>query len=447
MSGRWLFSVVVLGLGVFFFLIPGIRLACDLNDPALTSVKIPHAAWRLYRNLTPLYAKWARERLASGRVSQGGAEDVSGTEWPLFGSVFYLWSLESLQQSWQADPTQAPMAPVLFARPAIEAAVDLVMDPNQAAWVRQYWGDGYLHRQDLFYRFLQISAMTSYTHLTGNPRYLPQLRDQVETLSAEIDASPSGWLEDYPGQCFPTDVIGAIAAIHRADDVLKTDHSAFVQRALRGFVPPHTDDLGLPPYNGNAARGVSLSQSRGCGNSFAFIFTPEIWPAASRAWYQNYEDHFWQHRMGLVGFCEFPRNTPPSNISMDVDSGPLIFGFGFAASAFGVGTARAQGRMDEAGPLTAEMLVSLWPVGSETLLLPRLLSNATDAPYLGEAGILFSLTRLPVDGVGKNCLTVLTPFVWVVMALYFGLALLFASPFLQLLWNRVGRRPKLALGR
>lgn len=285
---RLIRAVVYLGIGLYFFLIPGFTLVGDLNDLALRSAAIPRAAWRLHENLAPRYAAWAKERLASQRAAHVETENVAGTEWPLFGSVFYLWSLESLQKEWLLDHSRASMAPAVYARPAIEAAVNLVTDPNQAAWVKRYWGENYLHQQDLFYRFLLISAMTSYTNLTGESRFVNQLRDQVETLSAEIDASPHGWLEDYPGQCYPTDVVGAIAAIRRADEVLKTNHSAFVQRAMRAYREHQVDDYGLPPYAADFRSGKPLSASRGCGTSFALICAPEIWPSLAPAWYQAY---------------------------------------------------------------------------------------------------------------------------------------------------------------
>lgn len=432
---RWRFAraITYLGIGLFFFLIPGLRLVSDLNDPALCSGAIPRAAWRLHTSLAPRYAAWAKKRAASQRAEQLGTENVAGTEWPLFGSVFYLWSMESLQHAWEIDPSQSPVAPTVYARDAIEASVNLVTDPKQAAWVKQYWGENYLHRQDLFYRFLLISAMTSYTHLTGDQRLVEQLRDQVDTLSAEIDSSSHGLLEDYPGQCYPTDIVGAITAIRRADAVLKTDHSAFVKRALRGFQPPQADPYGLPPYIADVNSGLPRTDSRGCGTSFALICAPEIWPSVAHAWYQSYDAHFWQKRRGLVGFCEFSKDTPKTAIFSDVDSGPVIFGYGFAASAFGVGAARANGRMDQAGPLTAEMLVSSWPLSNETLLVPRLLSNATDAPYLGEAGILYCLTCQPVAGIETPCSSVMTPFVWGVIIVYFGIAGLLALPLLELI--------------
>ena len=65
---------------------------------------------------------------------------ISGTEWPLFGAVFYLWATESLQDEWEKGHSPYAVAPKVYARGAIEAAARLVMDPTQANWVKIHWG-------------------------------------------------------------------------------------------------------------------------------------------------------------------------------------------------------------------------------------------------------------------------------------------------------------------
>jgi hypothetical protein len=424
---RWVLACICLVLSVYFFLLPGWMLISYLTDPAIRTGDIPPVAWQLSKHLASRYAQWARTRIEL----ENHPSTVSGTEWPLFGSVFYLEAVDALQQDWFKNKRFSTVAPVVYGRDAIEAAVDLVVQPGQAKWVQQYWGKNYLHHEDVFYRYLLISSMTSYTNLTGNDRCLVQLRDQVDSLSAELDSSPQGLLDDYPGQCYPTDIISAIGAIKRADRVLHTDHSAFIQKALRAFVKPIADSHGLPPYNVMAPTGSQLQPSRGCGNSFALIATPNLWPEQSTDWYRRYVDQFWQERNGLVGFREFAKDTPASMEFMDVDSGPVIWNYGVAASAFGVGTARAQGDMERAAPLTAEMLVSSWPLPNGTLLMPRILSDSIDAPYVGEAGILYCLTRpippgtVPADGI-------MTPFVWLVLLGYFGLSIFLLLPMVML---------------
>src|ERR1700704_2186684 len=93
-------SVVIVLLAAFFLLYPPLRAALDICDPALRQPGIPKAAWRLYRHLTPRYAAWAQKRIAEGRAEGLSTNNISGTEWPLFGSVFYLWASENLQTAW-----------------------------------------------------------------------------------------------------------------------------------------------------------------------------------------------------------------------------------------------------------------------------------------------------------------------------------------------------------
>jgi hypothetical protein len=331
--------------------------------------------------------------------------------------VFYLWATESLQQEWEKDNSYSTIAPNSYARGAIEAAASLVADPNQATWVKQHWGKDYLHHENLFYRMLLIGGLTSYHKLCGGDKYLPFLRDQVETLSASIDESPYGLLNDYPNQCYPTDVSAAIEAIKRADTVLGTDHSAFVKRAIRAFEGKLVDETGLPPYFADAETGA-IEIARGCSNVWILTWAPDLWPDAAKRWYANSEEYFWQERYGAVGFREFAKGTLNSEWYFDVDSGPVVGGFGAAACAFGAGACRANGRFDHAYPLCAELIAISWPLPNGTLLLPRMLSNTSDAPYLGEAGTLLALTRMPVDGVEIKTGTMIPLFVYLVIACY-----------------------------
>ena len=235
-------------LAVYFLLIPGLMVTRNLCDPALKNGGIPREAWRLHRRLAPRYERWAKARIASKKAARVYYLNVPGTEWPLFGSVFYLWATEHLQDAWQDDPSRAPEAPIAYARGAIEACKDLLLDPSHHTWVRKHWGDDYMHDQNVFFRSLIIAGLTSYEQLVGSGEYLPLLRDQIDTLSAELDASPHGVLYDYPRECYPIDVFAAVAWIRRADAVAGTDHSAFIARERRAFEGRRLDKNGLIPW-------------------------------------------------------------------------------------------------------------------------------------------------------------------------------------------------------
>lgn len=395
-------AVVALVIAVYFLFIPALIAIDDLRDPALRTGEIPRSAWRLLRTLTPKVEAWAKSRVASGRARELSVNDIAGTEWPVFGSVFYLWAVESLQTAWEKKPQLAASGPRLFARGAIDAAAALVLDEGHAAWVKNHWGQDYLEHANAFYRALRIAAMTSHIRLTHEQRYLEQLGQESVRLADEIDRSPHGLLEDYPGQCYPADVLVAWAILRKASDVLGTDDRPQIARALRGFEREHVDARGLPPYACDIHSGVPLGESRGCSNSYVLLVATELWPERAADWYARHERFYWQWSHGVAGFREFPSDITGGQWYMDVDAGPVIAGHGVAATAFGMGAALVNGRRDHAAPMMAELFAVSWPMPGGTLLLPRLLSNATDAPYLGEQAVLYILSRQPHPSVGET---------------------------------------------
>jgi hypothetical protein len=408
---------MLVAVALWVFVLPGIAIVRDLADPRLATGEILPCAWRWHRALAPRFAAWASERVRHARGAAVHQLDVAGTEWPMFGTVFFLAATESLQDAWERDPSHSTTAPREYAADAIDAAAALLVDPANAAWVRAHWGDDYLRRENVFYRMLLIMGLTSHARLRPDSSHLALLREQVETLGAEIDAAPSGFLDDYPGESYPADVLWAVAAIRGADRVLGTDHSALADRFLAKCRSPlMLGSLGLLPYQAEPHEGRAYDDSRGCSNSGLLVQAPRLSIAQARDWYERYAASFWQERAFAAGFTEFPRDAG-MDYPGDVDSGPVVLGYGFAASAFGLAAARANGRLDHAVPLAGLAVTAAWPLPDGTLLLPRMLSNAVDAPYLGEAGMTYIVTRTPEPGAP------ITPpgrYPWMVYALVAG---------------------------
>lgn len=416
-------ALILIALAAYFFILPAALLIRDLYQLRSSPETIQPFVFAWHESLSPQFAVWARERVESVVATELSVNDISGTEWPMFSAVFYLWATEALQLAWEQDSSLASEMPKVYARPAIEASAALIADPNNATWVKIHWGEDYLERENLFYRMLLISGLTSYQKLTGDTAYQPLLLSQVDSLAAEIDRSPYGMLDDYPGQYYSIDMLPAIAAVQRADAVLGTDYSAFVQRARRAFSGALLDPrTGLPTYTADSKSGVGYGPSRGVGAAFMLIWAPELWPETAEQWYASFDDHFWQENIFLVGFREFASDSMLRQWFLDVDAGPVVAGYGTAATAFGIGAARVNGRFDQAYPLTAQALAASWPLPNGTRLGPRLLSNLSDAPFVGEAALLFALTRQPVTDIllapKEN-----TPMLifYLIVALYIGL--------------------------
>ena len=432
-AARFINGLIIFLFGFTLFFWPAMTLISDLADPALQNRGVPQAAWRLFHDLTPQYEAWARDRLASGRAKELHVNDISGTEWPLFGSVFYLLAVEDLQKAWEKDNSLFQQEPKIYARKAIDEATKLVFSEDSATWVKKHWGKDYLHKENCFYRMLLIFAGAIHQDLTGLKTYDEQLRFQTRTLAQDIDQSPHGWIVDYPYECYPTDVLAAVAAIARADKTLGTDNSKFIERAKRGFSGNTLDKrYGLPPYSGKARTGEIEIMTRGCGVAYAVMFGNRIWPQEAQKWMDLYVQHFWQHKWLFWGFREFPKDLPGYDWGGDVDAGPIIAGHGVAACAFGVAAARTTGRFDVAWPLTAQMLVSCWPTPFGVLIAPRFLSNAVDAPLLGEACCLYCLAIQPPKEQTISQGGSLAGYVYILLAAYLALGALFmAIPFIR----------------
>src|SRR5436190_1712425 len=140
-------SVLMILIAGFFLVYPPVRAALNMRDAALRQPGIPKSAWRHFRNVAPRYASWAKERVAEGRAENLSTDDISGTEWPPFGSMFFLWAIENLQSAWDAGDHTLSSEPRMFGRDAIMAASELIIDPKHASWVKKHWGENYLHRE------------------------------------------------------------------------------------------------------------------------------------------------------------------------------------------------------------------------------------------------------------------------------------------------------------
>ena len=173
------------------------------------------------------------------------------------------------------------------------------------------------------------------------------------------------------------------------------------------------------------------------------IWAPALWPETARAWTAAFERFFWQDGWLLQGVREFPRGRASPAWSMDVDAGPVIAGYGTAASAFGIGATRANGRLDRAYALSAEAMAASWPLPDGSLLIPRILSQVADSPYLGESALLFCLSRRPVDGSATHPATWGIPlFVGLMILFYLGTGLLVVASATRSLrrWRSGGSR-------
>jgi hypothetical protein len=328
------------------------------------------------------YDGWAADYLASQRAGRVDAQDVAATEWPMFGSVFFLLSAEELLKTGQVQRNAELDS-------ALRHAAQVVADPTTATWVRRKWGASYLRRENVFYRMLLILGLSTYERATGDRTYHSVAMDQARTLSAELERAPHHLADDYPGECYPSDVLWAVAAIGRAgtlEDFRSHTLTAGVLEVMDGRI---RTERGLPAAQVDSRTALITQPARGSGNSGILSFAAELDANRAARWFEAYVKHYWQSGF-IQGFREV---APTAEQIVDVDSGPVIAGIGSVASVFGIGAARTLGRYDYAAPLTMEAVAASWPTPFG-LLLPGLLGLiAADGWCFGELALHFAMTR------------------------------------------------------
>lgn len=185
-------------------------------------------------------------------------------------------------------------------------------------------------------------VLLAYEEETGDPAYTQTLDRLTARLRALSLADPHAHAPSYPSaaQRWPADQTVVLAALARYDRDRDTDLLAEPLARWKAEMARHTD-----PRTGlfqSEVTGIDKSSRtpRGCAASWSVRYLATFDPALAH--------EQWDHEIASLsaalgpfgGLREYPvgRGFPS-----DADSGPIIAGVGAAATAFGIGAARAMG--------------------------------------------------------------------------------------------------------
>jgi hypothetical protein len=408
-------SGLVIAISLALFLYPAVIVGLLAFDSQLHQTGQSRLVPMWFNAAAGRYLSWANTYIETNYAKSLRDNEIAATEWPIFGSVFFLVTAEDLQRQGRIDATRGTV------REAVEKAAQIVVSPETATWVRTKWGDTYLERENVFYRMLLILGLSSYENVTHNRQHHDMLSRQRITLAAELAAAKLHLRNDYPDECYPGDMLWAVAAIQRAARLDNAHHEQLAQDLMAAFDGPVKAAEGLPAFQVEARSGRILQGARGCGNSGLLLFAAELDPAVAGRWYDAYRRNFWKDNGWIAGFTEMPRDLHAE--FADVDSGPVLFEIGSVSTAFGIGAAKAVGRIDDAVPLTMEVVAGSWPTPFG-FLLPGLLGRAAVKSWsLGEVALLFSMTRPAHAGQIVRYAGHTPPMVWLLLGVYAGVGL------------------------
>jgi hypothetical protein len=167
-----------------------------------------------------------------------------------------------------------------------------------------------------------------------------ELNDRItDALIRRINASAIALLQSYPGEVYPIDnslLIASIALHARVsgqshDDVVKRYEAIYREK----IIDPKS---GIPNYAVDMKTAKPFDKPRGSGATlslFAFVYAD---PQLSREMYNAVKKNLQGTRLGFGAVREYPEWTYGGY--GDVDSGPVIMGFGVSPTGFCLAGAR-----------------------------------------------------------------------------------------------------------
>lgn len=337
--------------------LPGLFAAsCTSHELAPRPVMTPRAELRY---------EWAREHLRGSWDGYGVLDDMGVRA---FDIVILSHLAVGLANVAALDPSREEELRSL-AREVARRAMSAEVSPSHRPAGRTVIGDHNLYASHL----LLIVGVAHRLGVTDHDALARRLAQHRRRRSL---ASPDAHARSYPGSArWPADQAVTLAAL----DLYDREHGTHLaERPIRrwlAWLSRHQTD-GLPWSTTGSLRYARVP--RGCALSWMSAYMAQFAPEEGAQLYARYRARHGIDWYGWRGMREWP---PDHDGGSDVDAGPVLLGWGTAATGLGLAPARLYG--DEAQYAGTERIadtVGLRVPGSGRYLL---------APTLGRA-ILFS---------------------------------------------------------
>lgn len=275
--------------------------------------------------------------------------------------------------------------------PAIEHCIQSLLSPEVRKFDRDAWQADALdsletnqgHAAYLGY----VNFLLSLYRQIASSNQFAGLNDHITAvLARRFAASPTGLIATYPGQWYPVDNTPGLASIALHGQATGADYSALLTREETVFRSHLLDPASGLLIQAVSQNGAPVDAGRGSGSALGSFFLTRAWPKFAGDLFGAIKKNLATRFLGFGAIREYPAGVAGGG---DIDSGPVIFGFGFSATGFSIAGSRAYG--DAA--LFARLYSSAILAGAPTTRAGRL--DFLTAGPLGNSILLAMLTTPP----------------------------------------------------
>ena len=158
--------------------------------------------------------------------------------------------------------------------------------------------------------------------------------EQSDAIAAALQNPETPFPESYQYAAWPSDVMVAVASLALEKEIGQPVHRKIIDKWLSD-IKTRLDTNGLIPHSVFYTDGKPKNLAEGNSQSLILNFLYDIDSSFARQQFNIYKSKFLTTRFGLPAIRQFPDGVDGSG---DIDSGPVIFGIGGAASIVGLRT-------------------------------------------------------------------------------------------------------------
>ncbi len=235
-------------------------------------------------------------------------------------------------------------------------------------------------------------ALSLHRRLDPKSRHA-DINDRITAaLVRRVKASPTLLLETYPAETYPVDNAAVIGSIGLHGEVTGRDYGELLtawEKKCRGqFVDAEN---GLLYQAVDDRTGEAVDHARGSGTTLAVYFLSFSHPKLSADLYAAVQKQLVGRFLGFGAVREYPHGSSGG----DIDSGPIVMGYGVSPTGFCLAGARIHGDEENFARLYASAHLAGAPVDREDRR-----AYVTGGP-LGDAILFAMLTAQPGKQAGR----------------------------------------------
>lgn len=173
-------------------------------------------------------------------------------------------------------------------------------------------------------------------------KIVSDFNSNCDTLSKKISCSDSPFFESYPNRSWPADILPGITSLSIHDKLFSPKYDLVIKFWFGKVKIRQNHGENIFPHSVNS-KGIRIQNARGSSLGLILILLKEISEIDTDSIYSSYE------RVYKSGFLDLPMIREYEGVGSatgDIDSGPVVFGYGSVATIIGAGVFKRYGNID-----------------------------------------------------------------------------------------------------